>query len=83
MRMGPTDAACTIACISAHGATYVLYDGKDVYTLKRPADAGKVRGTESEGHRHAGRQDQDDPGGLDYSGKMSLKFGTCSACDRL
>lgn len=33
MRMGPTDAECTIACISAHGATYVLYDGKQVYTL--------------------------------------------------
>ena len=33
MRMGPTDAECTIACISTHGATYVLYDGKDVYTL--------------------------------------------------
>jgi hypothetical protein len=33
MRMGPTDADCTNACISAHGATYVLYDGKDVYTL--------------------------------------------------
>jgi hypothetical protein len=33
MRMGPTDAECTVACISAHGATYVLYDGKDVYTL--------------------------------------------------
>lgn len=33
MRMGPTDAECTIACIGAHDATYVLYDGKDVYTL--------------------------------------------------
>ena len=33
MRMGPTDAECTMACISAHGATYVLYDGKEVYTL--------------------------------------------------
>lgn len=33
MRMGPTDAECTIACISAHGATYVLYDGKEVYAL--------------------------------------------------
>ena len=33
MRMGSTDAECAIACISAHGATYVLYDGKDVYTL--------------------------------------------------
>jgi len=33
MRMGPTDAECTTACISAHGATYVLLAGKDVYTL--------------------------------------------------
>jgi hypothetical protein len=33
MRMGPTDAECTIACIGVHGATYVLYDGKNVYTL--------------------------------------------------
>ena len=33
MRMGPTDAECTKACISAHGAQYVLLDGKNVYTL--------------------------------------------------
>jgi hypothetical protein len=33
MRMGPTDADCTVACVSAHGATYVLYDGKEVYEL--------------------------------------------------
>jgi len=33
MRMGPTDAECVRACISAHGASYVLYDGKDAYTL--------------------------------------------------
>ena len=33
MRMGPTDADCTIACVGAHDATYVLNDGKDVYTL--------------------------------------------------
>jgi hypothetical protein len=33
MRMGPTDADCTLACVSAHGASYVLYDGKNVYTL--------------------------------------------------
>ncbi|MSO81952.1 MAG: hypothetical protein EXQ53_01455 [Acidobacteria bacterium] len=33
MRMGPTDADCTIACVGAHGATYVLYDGKNVYAL--------------------------------------------------
>jgi hypothetical protein len=33
MRMGPTDAECTIACIDAHGAAYVLYNGKNVYAL--------------------------------------------------
>jgi hypothetical protein len=33
MRMGPTDAECTTACVSVHGATYVLYDGKEVYAL--------------------------------------------------
>ena len=33
MRMGPTDADCTNACVSAHDAKYVLYDGKEVYTL--------------------------------------------------
>ncbi len=33
MRMGPTDAECTRACVLAHDAAYVLLDGKDVYTL--------------------------------------------------
>ena len=33
MRMGPNDAECTKACVSAHGAEYVLADGKNVYTL--------------------------------------------------
>jgi Protein of unknown function (DUF5818) len=33
MQMGPTDADCTNACVDVHGATYVLYDGKNVYTL--------------------------------------------------
>jgi hypothetical protein len=33
MRMGSTDTECALACVSVHGATYVLYDGKDVYTL--------------------------------------------------
>jgi hypothetical protein len=33
MRMGPTDADCTVACVDAHGAAYVLDDGKQVYTL--------------------------------------------------
>jgi hypothetical protein len=33
MRMGSTDGECTIACVEAHGASYVLYDGKEAYTL--------------------------------------------------
>ena len=33
MRMGPTDADCTVACVLAHDAKYVLYDGKEVYLL--------------------------------------------------
>jgi hypothetical protein len=33
MRMGPTDAECTKACVAAHGAEYVLLDGKTVYRL--------------------------------------------------
>ncbi len=31
--MGPTDAECTKACVSIHGAAYVLYDGKQTYEL--------------------------------------------------
>src|SRR3954469_1663054 len=33
MQMGPTDADCVKACVAAHGATYVLWDGKNVYEL--------------------------------------------------
>lgn len=33
MRMGPNDAECTKACIDLHGAQYVLWDGKESYTL--------------------------------------------------
>jgi hypothetical protein len=33
MKMGPTDAECTLACIEEHGALYVIYDGKEAYTL--------------------------------------------------
>ena len=33
MRMGPTDAECTEACIEEHDATYVLVDGTKVYQL--------------------------------------------------
>ena len=50
MRMGPTDAECTLACVDIHGAMYVLYDGKNAYTLsdqKTPVKfaAQKVRVT--------------------------------------
>ena len=44
MRMGSTDAECTIACISAHGALYVLYDGKDVYVLSDQQTPEKFAG---------------------------------------
>jgi hypothetical protein len=33
MQMGPTDAECVKACVAAHGAAYVLYDGKKTYEL--------------------------------------------------
>ena len=33
MKMGPTDADCTRACVAAHGSRYVLYDGKSAYIL--------------------------------------------------
>ena len=44
MRMGSTDAECTIACNDAHGAPYVLYDGKDVYGLSDQKTPGKFAG---------------------------------------
>jgi len=33
MRMGPTDAECTNACIAEHGGSYVLVVGANVYKL--------------------------------------------------
>lgn len=33
MQMGPTDAECVKACVLAHGAEYVLFDGERAYTL--------------------------------------------------
>lgn len=33
MRMGPNDAECTRACVIAHDADYVLYDGANAYVL--------------------------------------------------
>jgi hypothetical protein len=33
MQMGPDDAECTKACVEIHGASYMLYDGKQAYYL--------------------------------------------------
>ena len=44
MRMGPTDAECTVACVMAHGAAYVLLDGKDVYRLSDQRTPEKFAG---------------------------------------
>jgi len=44
MRMGPTDAECTKACVSIHGAAYVLSDGKNVYTLSDQKTPEKFAG---------------------------------------
>jgi hypothetical protein len=44
MRMGPTDAECTIACVSAHGASYVLYNGKEAWTLSDQTTPEKFAG---------------------------------------
>jgi hypothetical protein len=42
MGMGPTDAECTNACVDAHGATYVLYDGKNAYALSDQRTPSKL-----------------------------------------
>ena len=44
MQMGPTDAECSMACIDIHGAAYVLYDGKNVYTLSDQRTPQKFAG---------------------------------------
>src|SRR3954470_23227821 len=44
MQMGPTDADCTRACVSAHGASFVLYDGKAAYVLSDQKAPDKFAG---------------------------------------
>jgi hypothetical protein len=44
MRMGPTDAECTVACVEVHGATYVIDDGKNVYALSDQVMPEKLAG---------------------------------------
>jgi hypothetical protein len=44
MRMGANDAECSIACVDAHGATFVLYDGKSALALSDQKTAEKFAG---------------------------------------
>ena len=44
MRMGATDGECAVACAEEHDAAFVLYDGKDVYTLSDQQAARKFAG---------------------------------------
>jgi len=44
MKMGPTSAECTIACVDAHGAAFVLSDGKSVLGLSDQKTSEKFAG---------------------------------------
>jgi hypothetical protein len=44
MRMGPTDAECTVNCITYHSALYVLFDGKQSYALSDQRTPEKFAG---------------------------------------
>ena len=44
MRMGSNDGECTVACVISHGALYVLYDGKNAYTLSDQQTPEKFAG---------------------------------------
>ena len=44
MRMGPTSAECTKACVEEHDATFVLFDGKNVYALSDQRMPAKFAG---------------------------------------
>ncbi len=46
MRMGSNDAECAIACIENHGASYVLFDGKEAYFLSDQKTPEKFAGKE-------------------------------------
>ncbi|MDP9112309.1 MAG: hypothetical protein M3O20_01355 [Acidobacteriota bacterium] len=44
MQMGANDGECTIACVQIHDASYVLFDGKEVYTLSDQKTPEKFAG---------------------------------------
>ena len=41
MNMGPPDAKCVTECVKDMGGKYVLYDGKEAYTLSDQKNAEK------------------------------------------
>ena len=44
MRMGSNDAECTRACVSAHGASFVLYTGTEIFALTDQQTPDKFAG---------------------------------------
>ena len=44
MQMGSNDAECVIACVQIHDASYVLFDGKEAYTLSDQKTPEKFAG---------------------------------------
>ena len=44
MRMGPTNAECTVACVMVHDASYVLFDGQHAYVLSDQKTPEKFAG---------------------------------------
>jgi hypothetical protein len=44
MRMGETDAECATACVEAHDAMFVLYDGKVAFELSDQKAAAPYAG---------------------------------------
>jgi hypothetical protein len=44
MQMGPTNKDCTLACVDIHGASYVLFDGKNTYQLSDQKTPEKFAG---------------------------------------
>jgi len=70
MQMGPTDAECALACISVHGATYVLYNGKTIYTLSDQQKAEQFAGKTVK--VTARRQESDDSRCLDRPRKVTF-----------
>jgi len=44
MQMGANDGECTVGCVDAHGASYVLYDGTTAYTLSDQRTPEKFAG---------------------------------------